>query len=76
MQSTETDPKMTQMVGFIRKGFKTTISMLEDIKDTMVTGNEQTGNLGRATETIEKNQVQTLELKNIISETKKNVGWV
>ena len=42
--------------------------MLKDVKDTMLIVNEQTGYLGRETETIKKNQLQTLELKNIISE--------
>lgn len=42
--------------------------MLKDVKDTMLIVNEQTGYLGRETETIKKNQLQTLELKNMIYE--------
>lgn len=47
--------------------------MLKDIKDTMLIVNEQTGYLGRETETIKKNQLQTLELKNTTSEIKKKM---
>ena len=52
--------------------------MIKDIKDIMLIVNEQTGNLGK-TETIKKkkkSQVQTLELKNIIFDILKNIGWV
>lgn len=53
------------------------MTMIKDIKDIMLIVNEQTRNLGR-TETIFflKSQVQTPELKNIIFEILKNIGWV
>lgn len=62
--------------GFNRKGFKITITIFKDIKETMLTVHEQVGKLGWEIETIKKAPSANSRTKKYNLKFKKIIQWL